>query len=50
LLILDNKPSFILGVVNGEMIVSNKKKADLMIELQQKGFTPMPRKGKSAEP
>ena len=50
LLILDNKPRFILGVVNGEMIVSNKKKADLMIELQQKGFTPMPRKGKSAEP
>ena len=50
LLILDNKPRFILGVVNGEMIVSNKKKADLMIELQQKGLTPMPRKGKSAEP
>ncbi|MED6157403.1 DNA topoisomerase 2 [Stylosanthes scabra] len=50
LLILDNKVRFILGVVNGEIIVSNRKKADLLMELQQKGFTPMPRKGKSAEP
>ncbi|KAL5137472.1 DNA topoisomerase 2 [Glycine soja] len=50
LLILDNKARFILGVVNGEIIVSNRKKADLLIELQHKGFTPMPRKGKSAEP
>jgi DNA topoisomerase-2 len=36
--------------VNGEIIVSNRKKAELLIELKQKGFTPMPRKGKSAEP
>ncbi|WJX39561.1 DNA topoisomerase 2 [Trifolium repens] len=50
LLILDNKVRFILGVVNGEIIVSNRKKAELLIELKQKGFTPMPRKGKSAEP
>ncbi|RZB66593.1 DNA topoisomerase 2-like [Glycine soja] len=50
LLILDNKVRFILGVVNGEIVVSNRKKAELLIELQQKGFTPMPRKGKSAEP
>ncbi|RDX60756.1 DNA topoisomerase 2, partial [Mucuna pruriens] len=50
LLVLDNKVRFILGVVNGEIIVSNRKKADLLMELQQKGFTPMPRKGKSAEP
>lgn len=50
LLILDNKVRFILGVVNGEIIVSNRKKADLLIELKQKGFTPMPKKGKSAEP
>ncbi|XP_020212372.1 DNA topoisomerase 2 [Cajanus cajan] len=50
LLVLDNKVRFILGVVNGEIIVSNRKKAELLIELQQKGFTPMPRKGKSAEP
>lgn len=50
LLVLDNKVRFILGVVNGEIIVSNRKKADLLMELQQKGFTPMPRKGKSEEP
>ncbi|TKY49610.1 DNA topoisomerase 2 [Spatholobus suberectus] len=50
LLVLDNKVRFILGVVSGEIIVSNRKKADLLMELQQKGFTPMPRKGKSAEP
>ncbi|XP_061348809.1 DNA topoisomerase 2-like [Gastrolobium bilobum] len=50
LLVLDNKVRFILGVVNGEIIVSNRKKADLLMELQQKGFTPMPRKGKFVEP
>ncbi|CAJ2639117.1 unnamed protein product [Trifolium pratense] len=50
LLILDNKVRFILGVVNGEIIVSNRKKAELLKELKQKGFTPMPRKGKSSEP
>lgn len=50
LLVLDNKVRFILGVVSGEIVVSNRKKADLLIELKQKGFTPMPRKGKSAEP
>ncbi|MED6185751.1 DNA topoisomerase 2 [Stylosanthes scabra] len=50
LLILDNKVRFILGVVNGEIIVSNRRKADLLIELKRKGFTPMPKKGKSVEP
>ena len=50
LLVLDNKVRFILGVVNGEIVVSNRRKADLLIELKEKGFTPMPRKGKSAEP
>jgi len=50
LLILGNKVRFILGVVNGEIIVINRKKAELLIELKQKGFTPMLRKGKSGEP
>ncbi|XP_054812803.1 DNA topoisomerase 2 [Prosopis cineraria] len=50
LLVLDNKVRFILGVVSGEIVVSNRKKADLLMELKKKGFTPMPRKGKSAEP
>ncbi|KAI4333104.1 hypothetical protein L6164_017951 [Bauhinia variegata] len=50
LLVLGNKVRFILGVVNGEIIVSNRKKADLFMELQRKGFTPMPRKARSEEP
>ncbi|KAI4323425.1 hypothetical protein L6164_023032 [Bauhinia variegata] len=50
LMVLGNKVRFILGVVNGEIIVSNRKKADLLMELQRKGFTPMPRKARSAEP
>ncbi|WOK99050.1 DNA topoisomerase 2-like [Canna indica] len=44
LLKLDNKVRFILGVVRGEIIVNNRKRADLFLELQQKGFTPMPKK------
>ncbi|KAH7527866.1 hypothetical protein FEM48_Zijuj05G0012000 [Ziziphus jujuba var. spinosa] len=50
LLKLENKVRFILGVVNGEIIVSNRKRADLFLELQQKGFTPFPKKAKSVEP
>ncbi|XXG56492.1 hypothetical protein AAC387_Pa03g3885 [Persea americana] len=48
LLKLDNKVRFILAVVKGEIIVNNRKKADLLIELKQKGFTPsFPNKTKS---
>ena len=50
LLKLENKVRFILGVVNGEIIVSNRKRADLFLELQQKGFTPFPKKIKALEP
>nr|DAD42398.1 TPA_asm: hypothetical protein HUJ06_000628 [Nelumbo nucifera] len=49
LLKLDNKVRFILGVVKGEIIVSNRKRADLFLELQQKGFTPFPKKTKTVE-
>ncbi|XP_064967328.1 DNA topoisomerase 2-like [Musa acuminata AAA Group] len=49
LLKLDNKARFILGVVRGEIIVSNRKRADLFLELQQKGFTPMPKKKKGID-
>ncbi|KAF8398402.1 hypothetical protein HHK36_017329 [Tetracentron sinense] len=49
LLKLDNKVRFILGVVKGEIIVSNRKRADLFLELQLKGFTPFPKKTKSAD-
>lgn len=46
---LDNKVRFILGVVKGEIIVSNRKRADLFLELKQKGFTPFPKKTKAIE-
>lgn len=49
LLKLDNKVRFILGVVQGEIIVSNRKRADLFHELHQKGFTPFPKKSKTVE-
>ncbi|KAH7570640.1 hypothetical protein ACOSQ2_019276 [Xanthoceras sorbifolium] len=49
LLKLENKVRFILGVVSGEIIVNNRKKADLFLELRQKGFTPFPKNSKSVE-
>ncbi|KAI4363914.1 hypothetical protein MLD38_020075 [Melastoma candidum] len=47
LLILDNKVRFILGVVRGEIIVNNRKRADLFMELKEKGFTPNGKKSKT---
>ncbi|CAK7330893.1 unnamed protein product [Dovyalis caffra] len=47
LLKLENKVRFILGVVRGEIIVNNRKRADLFLELRQKGFTPIPKKSKA---
>ncbi|XP_010512994.1 PREDICTED: DNA topoisomerase 2 isoform X2 [Camelina sativa] len=44
LLKLENKVKFILGVVSGEIIVNNRKKADIVEDLRQRGFTPFPRK------
>ncbi|KAH9301945.1 hypothetical protein KI387_013528, partial [Taxus chinensis] len=46
---LDNKVRFILGVVNGEIIVNNRKRAELLLELKNKGFTPFPKKTKAVE-
>ncbi|XP_078179281.1 DNA topoisomerase 2-like isoform X6 [Carex rostrata] len=46
LLKLDNKVRFILGVVEGEIIVSNRKRAELLLKLKQKGFTPFTKKTK----
>ncbi|VFQ77766.1 unnamed protein product [Cuscuta campestris] len=43
LLKLDNKVRFILGVVSGEIIVNNRKRAELFQELRNKGFTPIPK-------
>ena len=38
LLKLENKVRFILSVVKGEIIVSNRKRADLFVELQTRRF------------
>ncbi|KAK7809598.1 dna topoisomerase 2, partial [Quercus suber] len=50
LLKLENNVRFILAVVKGEIIVSNRKRADLYVELETKGFTPFPKKAKAVEP
>ncbi|PSS09980.1 DNA topoisomerase [Actinidia chinensis var. chinensis] len=49
LLKLENKVRFILGVVKGEIIVSNRKRVDLFLELRDKDFTPFPKKTKIVE-
>ncbi|KAA8520228.1 hypothetical protein F0562_014484 [Nyssa sinensis] len=49
LLRLENKVRFIIGVVKGEIIVSNRKRADLFLELRDKGFAPFPKKTKTVE-
>lgn len=41
---LDNKVRFILAVVNKEIIISNRKKADILKELREKSFDPFPTK------
>mmetsp|Transcript_39613 Transcript_39613/g.74286 ORF Transcript_39613/g.74286 Transcript_39613/m.74286 type:complete len:1275 (-) Transcript_39613:261-4085(-) len=38
--LLDAKVRFVLMVIKGELIVSNRKKAELLVELKQKGFKP----------
>ncbi len=38
---LENKVRFILAVVNGELKVSNRKKADLIADLEKRGFARM---------
>eukprot|EP00897_Mesotaenium_endlicherianum_P007582 jgi/Mesen1/6852/ME000351S05970 len=38
---LDNRVRFILAVVNGDLVVSNRKKADLLAELKAKDFASM---------
>ncbi|XP_073285631.1 DNA topoisomerase 2-like [Primulina huaijiensis] len=49
LLKCENKYRFIRGVVEGSIIVSNRKRADLLRELKEKGFTPFPKKKSSAD-
>eukprot|EP00026_Physarum_polycephalum_P000381 Phypoly_transcript_00381.p1 GENE.Phypoly_transcript_00381~~Phypoly_transcript_00381.p1 ORF type:complete len:1577 (+),score=426.38 Phypoly_transcript_00381:657-4733(+) len=46
---LDNKVRFILAVVNKEIIINNRKKADLLKELRDKNFDPFPTKSAKAK-
>ncbi|AQK73842.1 DNA topoisomerase 2, partial [Zea mays] len=47
---LENKVRFIRCVVDNEIIVNNRKRADLFLELRHKNFDPFPKKKKKAEP
>nr|XP_043611251.1 DNA topoisomerase 2 [Erigeron canadensis] len=40
---LENKVRFIREVVDGTLVVSNRKKVDLCAELKNKGYTPLPK-------
>ena len=46
---LDNRVRFILAVISGSVIVSNRKKSELLQELKQKGFQPFVPQKKSEE-
>ena len=47
LLKLENKVRFILGVVKSEIKISNRKKADIVATLQEKGFDQLEKDSKS---
>ncbi|RLN08265.1 DNA topoisomerase 2 isoform X2 [Panicum miliaceum] len=47
---LENKVRFIRCVVDNEIVVNNRKRADLFLELREKNFDPFPKKKKNAEP
>ncbi len=44
--ILANETRFILAVVSGELVVSNRKKADIVADLERAGYDKMPPKKK----
>ncbi|KAG2653254.1 hypothetical protein PVAP13_1NG440800 [Panicum virgatum] len=46
----ENKIRFIRCVVDNEIVVNNRKRADLFLELREKNFDPFPKKKKKAEP
>lgn len=50
LLKVDNKVRFILGVVKGEIILSNRKRAELFQDFKARGFTPFSKNPKFIEP
>lgn len=40
---MTNQARFIQMIISGELVVSKKKKADLVAELKRKGFKPIPK-------
>ena len=47
---LDNKSRFILAVVNGEFVVSNRKKDEILVALEEAGYDEVfDKKGKAAD-
>ena len=44
--LLANETRFILAVVSGELVVSNRKKADIVADLELAGYDKMPPKKK----
>uniref|UniRef100_K3YZD2 DNA topoisomerase (ATP-hydrolyzing) n=1 Tax=Setaria italica TaxID=4555 RepID=K3YZD2_SETIT len=45
---LNNKVRFIFCIVNDDIIISKRKKAELLLELQQKNFDPLPEKNEES--
>ena len=44
--LLANETRFIMAVVSGDLVVSNRKKADIMADLERAGYDKMPPKKK----
>ncbi|GJP42996.1 hypothetical protein CLOM_g2506 [Closterium sp. NIES-68] len=49
LLRLDNRARFVMAVIRGEVVITNRKQADIVAQLKARGFTPLP-KGHAAAP
>ncbi|KAI3643553.1 hypothetical protein MP228_013108 [Amoeboaphelidium protococcarum] len=46
--VLDNKVRFIMEIIQGKLVVQNRKKNDIIAELQKRDYKPMPKTGKKA--
>lgn len=44
---LSNQARFVQMIINKELVVSNRKKADIVVELRQKDFRPFPKVAKA---
>ncbi|KAF7063584.1 hypothetical protein CFC21_070099 [Triticum aestivum] len=44
-----NQVRFILAVISGDIVVNNRKRAELFLELKQKGYEPFPKRKNTAK-